>query len=247
VISRGHSLRWILCFAAALCFHAAGAAALMTKWTADADASANPPLVMVDLAPEAAAPTIEPNDTPPDPVLSHREEPAPDPEPTKPIEQAELSPPDVKPDVVLPPPLPKVVEQPKEKKVEKKREKKRSVAAAPRPADRHAERAAAPLPGARSLDLSALPTWRSELVARLERFKRYPSDARGESGTTQVAFRVDRAGGVHNAHIARSSGSSELDRETLSLLQRAQPFPAPPAALRDSDLSLVAPVRYNAR
>jgi protein TonB len=244
VTSRGRSLRWSLCFAAALCFHVAGAAALLTKWTDDADASANPPLVMVDLAPEAVAPTTKANDTPPAPVLSRPEEPTPDPEP---IEQAELSPPDVKPDVVLPPPPPKVAEPPKEMKVERKREKKRPAAAAPSSAGRRAERAAAPMPGARSLDPSALANWRSELVARLERFKRYPSGARGETGTTQVAFRVDRAGGVHNAHIARTSGSNELDRETLSLLQRAQPLPAPPAALRDSDLSVVAPVRYNTR
>ena len=64
---------------------------------------------------------------------------------------------------------------------------------------------------------------------------------------TQVAFRVDRSGGVHNVRIARSSGSSALDRETLALVDRAQPMPAPPSGMSDAELSLVAPVRYNVR
>jgi protein TonB len=103
------------------------------------------------------------------------------------------------------------------------------------------------MPGAAARDSNALPNWRSQLVARLERYKRYPSDARGDSGIAQVAFRVDRSGGVHNARISRSSGSSLLDREALALLERAQPMPPPPPEVHDSELSLVAPVRYNAR
>jgi protein TonB len=235
------SWRWGICFALALCFHFAGAMALVAKWSENSDLVANAPVIMIDLAPVAAAPEVVPNDMPPDQVAARQEEP--EPEPPKPIEKIELPPPETKAEVTLPPPPPKVVEKPKEKKPDKKK----SIARAPSAAPQRADRAAAPVPGASSRDSNAVPSWRSQLVARLERYKRYPSEARGDNGTTQVAFRVDRSGGVHNARIARSSGSSLLDRETLALLERAQPMPAPPPEASDADLSVVAPVRYNMR
>src|SRR5262249_12645658 len=91
--------------------------------------------------------------------------------------------------------------------------------------------------------------WKSQLVARLERYKRYPSEAqsRGEHGVAQLAFSVDRSGGVHNARIVRSSGSSILDRETLTLADRAQPLPPPPPEITGSQIPIVVPIRYNAR
>jgi protein TonB len=241
---RAQSLRWGLCFALALGFHAAGAAALLAKWTESSDLTANPPIVMLDLATAAVAPETAPNDVTPDRILSREQEPEPEPEPVKPIEKVELPPPQVQPEVTLPPPPPKVVQKPKE---QKKPDKKKSVAHAPSAAPQRAEQAAAPSPGAGSRDPNALQSWRSQLVARLERYKRYPSEARGDSGTAQVAFRVDRSGGVHNVRIARSSGSSLLDHETLALLDRAQPMPPPPPGAGEADLSVVAPVRYNAR
>lgn len=239
-LGRNESLLWGACFTLALCIHGAGAAALLAKWSESSDLAANSPVVMIDLAPAAVAPETTPNDMPPDQVASRAEEPEPEPEPVKPIEKVELPPPAVTPEVVLPPP-PKKVEKPKEKP------KKKSLAAAPSAAPQRADHAAAPMPGASARDSNALPNWRSQLVARLERYKRYPSEARGDSGVAQVAFRVDRSGGVHNVRIARSSGSSLLDRESIALLDRAQPMPPPPSEVSDSELSVVAPVRYNAR
>jgi len=238
--ARNELLLWGSCFALALCVHGAGAAALLAKWSENAEPGASSPVVMIDLAPVAAAPETTPTDMPPDQVARRSEEPEIEPEPEKPIEKIELPPPEApKPEVVLPTQPPKKVEKPKEKP------KKKSVAAAPSAAPQHAERAAAPTPGGGSRESDA--SWRAQLVARLERYKRYPSDARGDVGVTQVAFRVDRSGGVHNVRIARSSGSSALDRETLALVDRAQPMPAPPSGMSDAELSLVAPVRYNVR
>jgi protein TonB len=94
-----------------------------------------------------------------------------------------------------------------------------------------------------------LPNWKSLLVAQLERNKRFPAEAqaRGEHGVAQLAFSVDRRGGVHNARIVRSSGSSLLDRETLALVQRAQPLPPPPPELAGAQIAIVVPIRYNMR
>ncbi len=236
------SARWAICFVLALSFHGAGAAALLAKWNESSDLMANAPLIMIDLAPVAVAPTTVPNDAPPDQLASRPEEP--EPEPVKPIEKVELPPPEVaKPDVVLPPP-PKMIEKPKEPNP---KQKKQSVARAPSAADQQAASAAAPSPGAAGNSNAA--DWRSQLVSRLERYKRYPSEAqsRGEAGVAQLAFSIDRSGGVHNARIVHSSGSSLLDRETLTLVERAQPLPPPPPEVSGSQIAIVVPIRYNMR
>ena len=103
------------------------------------------------------------------------------------------------------------------------------------------------MPGASSRNSNAMPNWTSQLVAALERQKRYPSEARGDHGTAQLAFNVDRQGGVHNARITRSSGSSVLDHEALALVQRAQPLPPPPPEVPGAQIPIVVPIRYNAR
>ena len=73
------------------------------------------------------------------------------------------------------------------------------------------------------------------------------AQARGEHGVAQLAFSIDRGGGVHHARIAHSSGSSLLDRETLLLLERAQPLPPPPAEASGSQIAIMVPIRYNMR
>jgi protein TonB len=242
------TLRWSACFALALGFHAAGAAALLAKWNESSDLVANAPLIMVDLAPAPVAPQTMPNEVPPGPQQREAQpEPEPEPpQPQKPIEKVELPPePQAEPlQAVTPPPKP--VEKLKEKKPTQKHA---SLASAPSTAEHRAERAAAPMPGASSRDSAALPNWKSRLVAQLERYKRYPSEAqsRGEHGVAQLAFSIDRSGGVHHAHIVGSSGSSLLDRETLALVERAQPLPPPPPEMPGAQMAIVVPIRYNIR
>ena len=243
------TLRWGICFTLALGFHAAGAAALMARWNESSDLVANAPVIMIDLAPVAVAPTTTPNEVPPDIVESKLIEPTPEPEPEPepPKQQVELPPePAPQPELVaMPPP------KPPEKKIEKKKPRQRqaSIARAVSSADNQADRTAAPMPGASSRNSNALPNWTSRLVARLERYKRYPSEAqsRGDTGVVRLAFSVDRGGGVHNARIVGSSGSSLLDRETLSLIERASPLPAPPTELSGAKIAVVVPIRYNIR
>jgi periplasmic protein TonB len=231
--------RWGACFALAIAFHAVGAAALFARWSEDSNLVAGTAIVMVDLAPVAVSPNIT-TDVTPGPLQQEAE---PEPQPEKPIEKIELPPdPKAEPVVAIPPPKP--VEPPKEKKP---KQKQASLASAPTRADQQADRLAAPIPGASSRNSDALPNWKTLLVAKLERSKRYPSEARGDQGTAQLAFSVDRQGGVHNARITRSSGSSALDHETLALVQRAQPLPPPPPEVSGAQIPIVVPIRYNAR
>jgi protein TonB len=93
---------------------------------------------------------------------------------------------------------------------------------------------------------NAVPDWwRNSISALIERNKRYPDDAKGDRGTVQVAFSIDRKGRVTSSHVAKSSGSASLDREALQLIQRSQPFPTPPATLADAALSFTVPLDFN--
>ncbi|MBV9558149.1 MAG: energy transducer TonB [Pseudolabrys sp.] len=222
---RAEYLRWGLCFAAVTIAHVAGAAILIARAPTD-DLLANAPVITVDLAPVAATPENTPTDIPlgPQQVETPQEEPPPPP-PT---------------DVSVEPPKPPPPKPPEKKKVAK-------LTTAPAPAEHRAPVAAAPAPGASGSN--AVPNWKSQLVSVLERNKRYPSEARarGDQGVAQVAFSVDRSGGVHNVRITRSSGSSALDSETLSLVQRVSPLPPPPAEMGGGQIAIAVPIRYSVR
>jgi len=263
------TLRWGAYFTIALGLHAAGAAALIARWNDNVDLVANAPVIMIDLAPAAVAPKTTPTEQPPDPVES-KQQIEPDPTPEKPSEISEIEPEpesekpvekaDIKPEPVadpelalLPPPMPQVekpIEKPVEKKhVKKKRHRVASLSSAPSAADRRADRAVAPMPGATAHNSNALPDWKSRLIAQIIRHKRYPPEAmsRGDQGTARVSFSVDRHGGVHRARVVRSSGSQLLDRDALAWLQRSQPLPPPPSGVSGTSFSFEVPLRYTLR
>jgi protein TonB len=94
---------------------------------------------------------------------------------------------------------------------------------------------------------SEIAKWQQSVVARLARFQRYPEQAKGATGVVNLSFSIDRQGHVMNSKIIKSSGSTVLDAEALSLLTRAAPLPPPPAAVPDSDLTFVLPIRFGLR
>jgi len=92
-----------------------------------------------------------------------------------------------------------------------------------------------------------IASWQQAVVVRLARFQRYPAQAKGATGIVNLSFSIDRQGHVLNSQIIKSSGSAVLDAEALSLLTRAAPLPPPPAAVPDSDLTFVLPIRFGLR
>jgi periplasmic protein TonB len=116
----------------------------------------------------------------------------------------------------------------------------------PEPPQEHKQATAPPaaVPSA-----AAVRRWESDLVAHIERFKRYPAEARarGEQGLARVAFAIDRDGRVRESHVVQSSGSAELDHEAIAMLARAQPMPRPPDHVSSRELSFVVPIRFNIR
>jgi protein TonB len=96
---------------------------------------------------------------------------------------------------------------------------------------------------------AAVASWRSQIAAMLEHSKRYPQEARSrrEQGVAQLAFSIDREGHVLSSRIVTSSGFPALDEETLALVQRAQPFPAPPPEVPGDEIRFLVPVRFGLR
>jgi periplasmic protein TonB len=91
---------------------------------------------------------------------------------------------------------------------------------------------------------AALASWKGQLVAHINRFKRFP-DRAVMGGTSTVAFTIDPSGRVLSARLARSSGDPVLDQEAVELLHRASPVPAPPPDLGRGTITLSVPIRFN--
>ncbi|SEJ74201.1 protein TonB [Pseudomonas linyingensis] len=204
-----------------------------------------PPAMLIELPPAPpAAPAAPP--PPPEPVR------APEPPPQPKVIEAP------KPKLALPPPPPKP--RPKPPKPEPKPEPKPRPrppvepppSSAPvsdsvpvpnaKPAARPSPQAGNPAPS------QAKASWQSRLLAHLNRYKRYPEDARrrGQQGVVKLRFVVDARGQVQSFELAARSGNPSLDRATLQMIRRAQPLPAPPPELlQNGRLEVVAPFVYS--
>jgi TonB family protein len=70
----------------------------------------------------------------------------------------------------------------------------------------------------------------------LERVKHYPETARqrGAKGIAIIGFVLDESDRIASVSLLRSSGDADLDAESVSLVNRAAPFPPPPPGAQDS-------------
>ncbi len=249
--------RWLLSGAVVLMVHG-GVAAAIVHWRDGDDDAAPSSAIVIDLAPTMMAPDDVQEAVPPGPeqvqadaapeqkieqledkVAEDKTEPQVEQEPQPDIAPAQ------NPEVVLAPKPP----EPRPEPVPTESQTPAPVTTAPQvPKIEESPVATAPVQAQRSVsDSMAVPNWKRQVVARLERNKRYPAAARArnETGTAQLAFSLDRQGKVTAARIFKSSGSASLDAETLELVRRAQPFPAPPAAMAGVRIDLMVPVRFN--
>jgi periplasmic protein TonB len=219
--------RWLISGAIVLMAHGGLAAAILAHWeSAYAEPGELGAAIVIDLEPLPVADAIP--DVAPGPEQVQAEA-----EPEKPIEKTEEKveeiPRAIEPDVALVEP---------EKYPEP-----------PRPANTEPPAPATTAPQQQKGAVATVPpSWTRQVVGLLEKNKRYPAGARArnEQGVVRLAFSLDRTGHVTESHIAKSSGSQDLDNETLELLKRAQPFPPLPANVGDK-LDLTVPIRFNIR
>jgi protein TonB len=219
--------------------------------------------IAIELAPVIAAPAVTlPADIAPGPLMQE-EAPAPEirkqtketvAEETPPLEPAPLAP---EPAVQLPEPQPNKKHEPEEKadeKVDHKENSRQTVAAPmttapPSSEAKPTEAVAAPAPGLSAIAAKAQANWQSSLVAHINRYKRYPAEARAHKveGIVSVEFTLGRSGQILSSRVAHSSGSAVLDEEAVALLRRATPLPTPPQEVPPEGVSLVLPIHFRMR
>ena len=265
------ALRWSLAALSIVALHG-GLVYAALNWLHPAETAAElPAAIMIELAPVPVAPDTPPQDVALGPQMEQSQEATPSEQEDKPVED-EKPEPEVKPQikseievpplpekpraeaVLAPPPPEPQKDKPKEdqrkpdkpKQAQKKPQDRKAqnapVTAAPQAAN--VQRAAVNAAAMAGTSSSVAPaTWRSMVMALLNRHKRMPSG--GGRGTATVAFTVDRSGRVLSARLARSSGDSALDQEAVALTHRVSPIPAPPANIGGGGSILLAvPVRF---
>jgi periplasmic protein TonB len=96
---------------------------------------------------------------------------------------------------------------------------------------------------------ASLSAYQSRLVAHLRRYRNYPSAARSKllQGTAIVSFTIDKKGRVVGSSLAKGTGHQILDREAIAMVRRASPFPAIPAGINKTRLTVRAPIRFDMR
>jgi protein TonB len=240
--------RWSVSFAVVLLLHVAAGLYLLWRPIALNGGNPSPPAIMIDLAPAPSAPQPAPPIPVPEPAVERQVQPLVPlpplaPMPDIPLPKVEPSP-APRPAVVIPKPPPPVKQKPVERPPQVKTDQPpppaaRAVTAPPAPA------AAPPAgnPGA------TRASWQAQLVAWLERYKRYPrlAQEQHQEGTVYLRFTMDRAGHVLSAQIEKGSGFSLLDEEVTALIQRAQPLPVPPPDVAGAQLVLTLPVQFSVR
>jgi TonB family protein len=90
-------------------------------------------------------------------------------------------------------------------------------------------------------------TWQKELVAHLDKHKKYPSERSQKAAEIYVRFTLDRMGHVLSAAIEKSSGDTAFDEAALAMVRRSDPVPQPPPLVADDGLSFTLPVIFRVK
>ena len=93
----------------------------------------------------------------------------------------------------------------------------------------------------------AVQTWESQVLAEIERHKRYPASARWARQEDIVSVRivVNPDGSIGTARIVASQGFDALDNEVLQTLRRTGRLAPPPGdALSNGVVTLTIPIQF---
>jgi protein TonB len=264
--ARGDLTRWLASAVVVVGLHALGVAALLA-WHDPLGVADESSAVVVDLAPYAP-PSESTEDVAPGPIQQQAAAPAPEAK----VEQK----PDENTDEKVEAKPEEKVEAKTEPKPEEKPEAKVEVPPAPvppvaavPPPEAEPPPPPPPEPKAQLAPPSNIPPapattapprqhqataaetneWHKGIFAQIQRHKAYPpaARARGEKGVVQVAFSINRQGRLVASRVARASGSAALDQAAMTTLEKAQPFPPPPADVPGDEFSFTVPVAFSIR
>ena len=89
--------------------------------------------------------------------------------------------------------------------------------------------------------------WEKQLVAHLDRHKRYPAQRSQKSAEIVISFALDRTGHVLSSTIVKGSGDAAFDEAALAMVRRSDPVPQPPPLIADEGLSFTLPVIFRVK
>ncbi|WP_022721458.1 TonB family protein [Rhodopseudomonas sp. B29] len=247
---------WIIAAVGAIALHAGGVALALAHRADDADPDAlGAPAIEVGL--EMMSPKQEDTDLPPGPETD-----ASAASPALNEQKAEVKESDLpkdtpqeteEPDRVVSTQEPKKVdEEQKEKAVQQQQASTESVAAeaTAMPSNDTAKegpRSVAPAQGIGKAAARIRATWQKELVAYLDKHKRYPQQSDQKNVRIVVGFELDRLGHVISSKIVESSGDAAFDAAALDMIKRSDPVPAPPPLIADEGLTFSLPVIFRTK
>jgi protein TonB len=90
-------------------------------------------------------------------------------------------------------------------------------------------------------------TWQKELMAHLDKHKRYPAERALKQAEIYVRFTLDRLGHVLATSIEKGSGDAAFDQAALAMVKRSDPVPPPPPLIADEGLSFTLPVIFRVK
>jgi TonB family protein len=90
-------------------------------------------------------------------------------------------------------------------------------------------------------------TWTKELIAHLDKHKRYPAERQQKTAEIVVSFVLDRTGHVLSTSIAKGSGDRAFDEAALAMVRRSDPVPQPPPLVADEGLNFTLPVIFRVK
>src|SRR3954454_4482144 len=91
--------------------------------------------------------------------------------------------------------------------------------------------------------INTVEAWKKKIVIQLVSKREFPPGAKGQGGAAKVKFVIDRQGKLLSKELVESTGSELLDAAAaLRMVERAEPFPEPPAEV--TDLTFTVPVVF---
>lgn len=105
-------------------------------------------------------------------------------------------------------------------------------------------RSAAPAQGTGESARRMRVTWQKELLAHLDKYKRYPAARSQKSSEILVSFELDRKGHILSTNIVKGSGDPVFDQAALAMVQKSDPVPPPPPLVADEGLNFTLPVIF---
>lgn len=247
---------WVSAAIVALAIHAGGVALAVTRMTSEDDAeSMGAPAIEIGL--EMMSPRNEATDLPPGPDTE-----ASAASPAVQEQKAEVKETDLPkavptetddPDrVVTPDDSKKPVEEATEKAVVQQSASTESIAAEATAmpsseAIQEGPKSVAPAPGTGQAARRMRVIWQKELIAHLDKHKKYPVERQQKSAEIVVNFVLDRLGHVQSVTLLKGSGDAAFDAAAVAMVRRSDPVPAPPPLIADEGLSFTLPVIFRVK